>query len=345
MTADPARDTLFARGPALRAFLSALALALVSAWHEPVCSADPPSDEAAMEQRRAEAKLKYQDGAAAYTAARYKDAVESFLAADHLAPSAPLSFNIARAYEKLGDDAGTLRWYRDYLRRNPTAANAETVRGQIALLAHALQNRGVQQITLLTSPTDATVSIDDEPVGVSPWTGEIKPGRHHVLISLRGYGDEQLEVSLAVDEPLTETVRLSERATVAEPTPANPASTARRGRTNEANARGEKKLGVIPWLTVGAGAAALGGSLTFEILRRNAESSARRETTQLGYQDRLSTEQSRQTVARVLLGAGGTLLAAGAVMLLIDTGTPHPSTSAGLLCLPGACGVTARGSF
>ena len=68
-------------------------------------SVDVPSDEAVMEQRRVQAKDKYQQGAAAYAASRYKDAVDLFLSADHLAPSAPLSFNIARAYEKLGDDS------------------------------------------------------------------------------------------------------------------------------------------------------------------------------------------------------------------------------------------------
>jgi len=76
-------------------------------------AADPaaPSDEADTEQRRSDAKAKYLKGAEAYNAGHYKDAVDLFLAADHLAPSAPLSFNIARAFEKLGDDSGALRWY------------------------------------------------------------------------------------------------------------------------------------------------------------------------------------------------------------------------------------------
>ena len=74
-----------------------------------------------MEQRRSLAKSKYQQGAEAYAAGHFKDAVDLFLAADQLANSATLSFNIARAYEKLHDDAGALRWYRDYLRRSPNA--------------------------------------------------------------------------------------------------------------------------------------------------------------------------------------------------------------------------------
>src|SRR3954465_5476259 len=109
-------------------WLCALSVAVICVLQPANAYADGPSDEAAMEQKRAAAKSKYQQGAEAYSAGRFKDAVDLFLAADQLAPSAPLAFNIARAYEKLADDAGALRWYRDYLRRNPDAANATTVR-------------------------------------------------------------------------------------------------------------------------------------------------------------------------------------------------------------------------
>ena len=60
-------------------------------------AAETPSDE-----RIAEAKARYQEGARAYEEQRYKDAVDLFLEADRIVSSAPLSFNIARAYEKLG---------------------------------------------------------------------------------------------------------------------------------------------------------------------------------------------------------------------------------------------------
>ena len=328
--------------------LFVLSMLIASAVREPTCSADPPSDEAVMEQRRTQARAKYQDGAAAYSAGRYKDAVDSFLAADRLAPSAPLSFNIARAYEKLGDDAGSLRWYRDYLRRNPSAANAAAVQGLISGLAHRLQGKGIQQLTVITSPAGATVSVDDQPVGVSPWTGELSPGKHHLLLSERGYSDEQLDVTLAADEPSTETVRLTQQVLVAAPSRTEPelakAAAPASGPLPPPPPHG-KKLGPVPWVVLGAGTVALGGALTFELLRRSAEHDARRETTQLGYQDRLDSEQSRQTTARVLLGAGGTLLAAGGLMLLLDTGSAPAGASAGLVCLPGECGVTARGRF
>jgi len=296
-----------------------------------------------MEQKRAAAKSKYQQGAEAYSAGRFKDAVDLFLAADQLAPSAPLSFNIARAYEKLADDAGALRWYRDYLRRNPDATNASTVRPLIAALAESLRKKGVQQLTVLTSPAGATVTVDDQPVGVTPWTGELPPGEHHLLLSLRGYADAERNVSLVADQPLDTNVRLEQQAPSSAPVvpPAAvlpPSAPPPRDTTSHG-----KKLGIVPWVTLAAGTAALGGALTFEMLRRSAESDAKAAETQIDYQAHLQTEQSRQTAARVFLGTGGALLLAGGLMLLLDKDTsPH---SASLVCLPGGCGLLAQGKF
>jgi len=340
---------MFAKAHRNARWLTALSIAAAVFAHLPPALADSPSDEGATEQRRSDAKAKYQQGAEAYTAGHFKDAVDLFLAADRLAPSAPLSFNIARAYEKLGDDAGALRWYRDYLRRNPAAANASTVAALITSLAHSLQKKGVQQLSVLTSPAGATVSVDDQPVGVTPWTGELSPGNHHLLLSQRGYSDAELDISLLPDQPLDATVRLEQRNVVTE-APSTPAAAPSAAEPSSLQpARGEpphgKRLGLVPWITLGAGGAALGGALTFELLRRGAQSDAEQQTTQLGYQDRLNAEQSRQTTARILLGAGGALLAAGGLMLLLDTDGSSHGTSAGVLCIPGTCAVTARGKF
>ena len=298
-----------------------------------------------MEARRAEAKTKYEEGADAYTAGHFKDAVDLFLAADRLAPSAPLSFNIARAYEKIGDAAGALRWYRDYLRRSPEVGNAESVRGLIANLAQSLQRRGIQQVTVLTSPAGATVTMDDQPVGVTPWTGEIAPGKHHLLLSERGYADAERELVLAADVPLEVSVRLTQQSLTgaSSVTPASPSSSALP--PSPAGPPPDRKLGVLPWLTLGAGTVSLGAALTFELLRRSAESDAKQQLIQVRYQQRLETEQSRQTAGRVFLAAGSALLAAGGLMLLFDRPAATRGASAGLLCVPGVCGVTARGQF
>ncbi|MEP7052386.1 MAG: PEGA domain-containing protein [Pseudomonadota bacterium] len=328
----------------LRRWCCALSLAALSLSTSAGAAPSLPSNDSAVEARRAEAKTKYEEGAQAYAAGHFKDAVDLFLAADHLVPSTPLSFNIARAYENLGDDAGALRWYRDYLRRSPNASNAESVRALITNLAQSLQRKGVQQVTVLTSPVGVTVAVDDQPVGVTPWTGEMAPGKHRLLLSARGYADAEQEFVLAADLPLDMTVGLTQQS------PAGPAAvtaTALAGGSQPSPARppGGKKLGILPWITLGAGAASLSAALTFELLRRSKESETKGEPVQVRYQQGLEAEQSRQTTARVFLGAGGALLAAGGLMWLFDRPSAARGPSAGAVCVPGLCGVTARGRF
>jgi tetratricopeptide (TPR) repeat protein len=290
----------------------------------------------AQEDRRANARARYEEGANAYSAGRYKDAVDLFLEADQLSPSAPLSFNVARAYEHIGDDAGALRWYRDYLRRAPTAENSADVKAIVSALALTLAKKGVQQLSVLSSPAGATVTVDGTPVGVTPWTGELNPGKHKLLLTYRGYTDERRTVMLSATEPREINLQM-EQSTAAASVPHAAASAVSPG----------PRLGPVPWLSMGVGAAALGAALAFEVARRSAESDAKEQATQLGYQSGLETEQTRQTAARVLAGVGGGLVVVGGVLLLLDSQgtTPAQTTSAGFACMPELCALSARGRF
>ena len=317
---------------------------------------DAPSDQATDDARRADAKSRYEQGVAAYTTGHFKDAVDHFLAADRLSPSAPLSFNIARAYEKLGDDSGALRWYRDYLRRSPKAANASDVTEIIGRFEGRLAKKGVQQLTLLSTPTGATVSIDGTAVGVTPGTFDLAPGSHRVVLILRGYADTTRDIDLLPDHaqdvslalapdaaPAGDTARAGALAPLepgvsapaSTPSPAAPAKETRGG------------LGPWPWLALGAGGATLGAALTFELLRQGAERDAEKDATQVGYAKKLDTMQSRRTAARVLAGVGGTLVVAGGVLLAIDLAGTKRKPAAALLVAPAPGGLHAslEGTF
>jgi len=94
--------------------------------------ADEPTNVA--REPMGEAKALFERGASAYRAGDYQRAVEHFRRADRLAPRAALSFNMARAHEKLGQRALAAAEYREYLRREPDAANASWVHERIEAL-------------------------------------------------------------------------------------------------------------------------------------------------------------------------------------------------------------------
>jgi tetratricopeptide (TPR) repeat protein len=298
------------------------------------------------------ARMRYRQGVDAYRGGRYRESIDYFLEADTLAPSAALSFNIARAYEKIDDAGAALRWYRDYLRRAPDAKD----RAETEVLVHGFEERlakkGVQQVTILSVPRGATVLIDDGTVGVTPFTTEIPPGTHRVELRLDGYEPATATLELTPDHATDLSLALAVRAAPPKESSTPAAVTAPTAPTGApAPDHAQKSHGGFPtkivgWTLVGAGGAALGTSLVFEILRHGAESDAKKETTQIGYADRLDSMEGRQTAARVFAVTGAVLAIGGGVVLLVGNRKKEdagPAVTAA--CVPSMCWSTVRGAF
>lgn len=319
--------------------LLAVALSLnLGAWGAPA-AAESSSAEAQVESRRSDAKRRYQRGVEQYRAGRYADAVVAFLEADRLAPSPALSFNIARAYERLDDTSGALRWYRDYLRRNPHAKNAPEVKARVAALAARLAQTGVQQLSVLSMPDGATVLVDGRAIGVTPFTGDLPPGPHLVQLNREGYRDARSEVVLAPSTPselnVTLEPRLQSKATRTQHEP---------DRVNGEDRPFGRRFGALPWVIAGTGVAGLGGAVGFELARRSEEKAARGADSQLEYKKHLDDSLTQQTRARVLVGVGAGLLVTGSVMLLFND-RDQGQTRVALGCSARGCSASANGSF
>jgi len=331
--------------------LALVACALAQFVSLPSARADGPSAEATAEARREEAKTKFQEGVAAFSERRYEDAVRAFQKADAIQPSAALSFNIARAFERLNDTPAALRWYRDYLRRAPRATNASEVQARVSELSGQLAQRGVQQLTVLSTPEGAAVLIDQQPAGVAPLTTELAPGVHHLTLRAAGYRDLEVDVTLEARTPRDVNLTLA----LPGPVPAAASSPANASSSSAANApptpataepsadTPARPFGLVPWVLLGAGGVSMLGALGFELGRRSAESAAE-EAPQRSYQEHFDTMQSRQTTARVLLGVGGALLVTGGALFVLNT-PKSPTTKVALGCSGAGCAIEARGAF
>jgi tetratricopeptide (TPR) repeat protein len=295
-----------------------------------------PSSEAEVEARLDLAKEKFQRGSELYEAGKYRQAVQAFMEADRLAPSAPLSFNIARAYERLNDVSGALRWYRDYVRRSPDAPNASAVSAQISALSGKLAQRGLQQLTVVTTPAGASVVVDGRRVGVTPFTGDLALGAHRLSLELTGYRRQAHDVNLSTNTPVDLVSTLEQ-----EPLPSAAPSHA-----EPLIDRSQRRFGVGPWLLAGGGLATLGGALAFELSRRSHEDQARSAPDQLAFQAETDAMQRDKTMARVLAGVGGAVFLTGTVMLFFNDKAPAAAApQVGFGCSVGGCVAAARGSF
>ncbi|HWA73284.1 MAG TPA: PEGA domain-containing protein [Polyangiaceae bacterium] len=298
----------------------------------------------APEELRQQAKASYDQGVVAYNAGRFLEAVELFLAADRTLPSAALSFNVARAYEQLKMTALALRFYRDYLRREagPANANTEAATLRIAALERVLIESGVQQLTVLSVPAGASLTIDGKALGATPWTGELTPGPHQLALASTGYEETLRQFELPAAHALELRVPLGPRSGApAAPQPSSTTSPPTRPLAVPPASEPARAKGFGPWpfVALGAGGAALLVAGGFELSRRSAESDA--ETPglpQIAYRDRLDAVHSRATTARAFAAVGGVLSVTGGVLVFLDPARRGSQRqSAALACAPSSC--------
>jgi tetratricopeptide (TPR) repeat protein len=280
------------------------------------------------------ARARYEAGVAAYRAGRFREAVDAFLAADRLSPRAALSFNIARAYDKLEDVAKALEYYRDYLRREAAPQNGAETRARVSELEAALAHRGVQQVSVRSEPSGASLRIDGRLVGTTPWTGELTPGKHWAAVSVPGQPEQSREFELTAARAIDLEFDVGGGARSGGPTPSQ-GSDASAEAAPAANGEARAGSSVTPWqwVALGAGAAALTASLAVELSRQGIEDDLP-GTANRDYEDRYDTMESRKTTARVLLGAGAALAITGGVLLYLDG---REQSSARIGCGPAGC--------
>lgn len=283
----------------------------------------------------AEAVDRYREARAAFDAGEYERAIRLFVEADRLAPSAALSFNIARSYEKLGNGARALEHYRHYLRREPGGAGAKRAAARVKELEGELERRGVQQVTVNSTPAGAQVAIDERPLGATPWTGELSPGNHTLVVTHADFTKTTRVIEVAADRALDVEVALA---------PAGPSSTAVATRSGSDEAPSFKdRVGPWPFVALGASAVAFGIAGAYELERSDAEAAARASRTQLEYAVHRDDAESRETTARVFAGVGGGLALIGGVWLgigLLDD-TPNEPADQTRARLWLDCGTTA----
>jgi tetratricopeptide (TPR) repeat protein len=315
----------------------------------------PARASAPLDDVQAQAQARFEQALQAHQQGRFRAAIEHFKEADRLAPSARISFNIAKVYDRVDDAPNALAAYREYLRRLPAAENEPDTSLRIAELELILQRSGVQQVSVLSSPAGAAVVIDGVSRGVTPWTGELPPGTHDLALRL----DEHLDVERDFELPARHAIDLLvQLEPVPTPAPAPAAAPVRIRATApppppERSAAPDQpsyvEAGPAPswwtWTLFGSSAALLASSGIVELSRQNLESDiASSDDPQVIVPDRYEAMQARTTASRVLLGMGLVAGALGGVSLYLDLSQPRVGDPAlALGCDTGACGAFARG--
>lgn len=271
------------------------------------------------EDARANAINKYDEGSRAFAEKNYKEAIDLFLDADSLVSSAALAYNISLAYGAMSDAPSSLKWAREYLRRAPDAEDRLAVEKRIDGLESDLAAKGLQQVTVNSTPTGALVVVDDATVGVTPWTGELKPGNHRIELRLTHHEAARSVFDLRPDRALDvkyALVRMNPSKPSVSPTGKPPEVTTARHDTPARVSQGSGTVVAFGVATLATGAIGFGAAIGLEVARAASEAAARGAADQVDAMAELDGAEDLQLGARVAVGVGGGLVLAGGAMLI-----------------------------
>src|SRR5262249_61574174 len=97
---------------------------------------------AASPEEKAKARELYQSGLVHYDLKEYGEALKAFKDAYRVVQDPAFLYNIAQCHRRLGQNPAALDFYRNYLRRSPSAPNRGEVEPRIQELEHATQQAG-----------------------------------------------------------------------------------------------------------------------------------------------------------------------------------------------------------
>jgi hypothetical protein len=171
-----ARTLVVVRAPwVAAACLLAAVLATVTAHAEP-----PSADDVEA------ARTHYRLGVQLYGERKYEEALVELQRASALAPTFRLFYDIGLVQRQLGDAAGALRSFGEYLDVGvdlPAARRAEVLRAIAELTLK------VATVTVTSTVTGTEISDNDRVVGKTPLAGplHVNPGPHRISASKEGY--------------------------------------------------------------------------------------------------------------------------------------------------------------
>ncbi len=153
-----------------------------------------------------EAEVQFTLGNDAYIKRDFRTALAHYFASNRLAPNRNVTFNIARAYEQLGQFPESFRYYQDFASETLTSKERSAVDDAMKRVLGSVALLSVQ-----SDPPGATLYIDRKDLGgygTTPRLLAVKPGSHDLIFELAGHESATVKgVSLRVGR--TETVKVS----------------------------------------------------------------------------------------------------------------------------------------
>jgi hypothetical protein len=164
-----------------------------------------PSQPPANPEAKAKAQALLKQGSALFEQGDYQSALDKFEDAYAVFPSPKLQFNIAQADRALGRPVEALKAYETFLGLAKDAAPDAVTDARKSILELRAK---LGQLKVECSPSDATVTVDGKPVGVSNEPVWAVPGFHQVAIQRQQFVPAIQSVEVLAGKVQTVTIKL-----------------------------------------------------------------------------------------------------------------------------------------
>ncbi|MCC6337165.1 MAG: hypothetical protein IT380_24625 [Myxococcales bacterium] len=263
---------------------------------------------------RAEAQFSAQD---------YGAAIALFREADRMRTTPEVAFDLAKCFERLGDEAYTAFYYRQYMKRAPSAPDTLEVAEKVGTTLAQAEADG-QGFLELEAPRATRVVIEAVSFPEPPVALFLAPGDYEVKGEFPG-GTRTMMVHIATGrtttvlfEPVQPPLIPLEQSLSVELI----------AKGYDAPPSGPSKLRLASYLTAGAGVAALVAGIILGV--SSSADAAKINDPSLTYaeaQAAADAANAKGIAANILYGVGGAGVAGGAVMFIFSM--PEPGMKSG----------------
>lgn len=307
-------------GTMMRSFNLFLMFLLVL-WAVPSSAQPDPGSEPPSEERTSASFSDLVEAAQkAYSEERYDEAIQKLVHAYSIRSNARLLFNIAKSYEKQGECAAALVYYRAYVdhpAKEKELITAAEKQMDASDECEAFSPDLAGRLSVDTTPEGATVVVDGESYGTTPTeVAPLSAGTHEISIELEGYEPISIDLELEPEKPREISQILQEETAEEEGDP----------RDDPAEAPPQSRESIF-WpihpaalAMGGVGLAGIGVAVVHDVVSIPATDRQRRQVARDSAEfERLTDRRNTQeTIALIGYIGGGLLLTSGVVWHAID---------------------------
>jgi len=159
------------------------------------------------EDEKQRARAYYSEGEELFKKELYAAAIENFKKAQDIIPHPVNLYNIARAYEKLGDADNCVTGYEAYLDFYRRKYNGKDPSDLVDVRASIAKCQLLQRpaVTIESDPSGAAIYLDDKTklIGQTPFTIKLDPGKYKLYLNLDGHVPFDQDLDVRAGQPLT----------------------------------------------------------------------------------------------------------------------------------------------